>query len=98
MTGNDLLIWLQNWYASQCNGEWEHSYGIHIGTLDNPGWTIDINLRETELENKFMNEIEIERSDDDWIDCFIRDKHFKGNGGPHNLIELLTIFKDWATH
>jgi hypothetical protein len=29
---------LQVWYGAQCNGSWEHTYGIKIETLDNPGW------------------------------------------------------------
>jgi hypothetical protein len=35
---NDLISWLQRWYTAQCDGGWEHHYGITIGTLDNPGW------------------------------------------------------------
>ncbi|SDZ15114.1 Immunity protein 53 [Micromonospora pattaloongensis] len=23
-----VWTWLQAWYASQCNGEWEHEYGL----------------------------------------------------------------------
>jgi hypothetical protein len=31
---------IQKWYLEQCNGDWEHSYGIEITTMDNPGWYI----------------------------------------------------------
>lgn len=31
---NDDLIWLQSWYLSNCDGEWEHGYGVAIDTLD----------------------------------------------------------------
>ncbi|MFE2849501.1 Imm53 family immunity protein, partial [Streptomyces scopuliridis] len=33
-----LLDWLQNWYTQQCDGDWEHEWGVKIATLDNPGW------------------------------------------------------------
>jgi hypothetical protein len=33
----DALSRLQAWYFAQCDGEWEHSYGIHIENCDNPG-------------------------------------------------------------
>ena len=36
----DALYLLQRWYVAQCDGEWEHAYGVEIGTLDNPGWSI----------------------------------------------------------
>ncbi|MGK7942612.1 MAG: Imm53 family immunity protein [Crocosphaera sp.] len=33
MMENNAFFWLQDWYTSQCNGEWEHTYGIDIKTL-----------------------------------------------------------------
>jgi len=33
----NLLQFLQEWYLEQCNGDWEHEFGIKIETLDNPG-------------------------------------------------------------
>lgn len=44
----DSIKLLQNWYASQCDGEWEEQYGVKIDTLDNPGWNVRIGLDETE--------------------------------------------------
>ncbi|WP_239135544.1 Imm53 family immunity protein, partial [Actinoplanes derwentensis] len=29
----DALTWLQGWYATQCDGDWEHEYGVSIETL-----------------------------------------------------------------
>lgn len=40
---NNLITQLQNWYKSQCDGIWEHEYGLDISTLDNPGWRVHIN-------------------------------------------------------
>ncbi|GHB54781.1 hypothetical protein GCM10010331_48120 [Streptomyces xanthochromogenes] len=34
----NVLDRLQSWYSAQCNGDWEHEWGIKIDTLDNPGW------------------------------------------------------------
>lgn len=38
---------IQAWYAELCNGDWEHGYGVHVETMDNPGWSLRINLSET---------------------------------------------------
>lgn len=46
---DNLLEWLQDWYLQQCDGEWEHFYGVKIETLDNPGWYIEIDLNDTTL-------------------------------------------------
>lgn len=43
----DTLQELQRWYRSQCNGDWEHSYGVKIDTLDNPGWSVTVELADT---------------------------------------------------
>jgi len=41
------LTWLQGCYMSNCNGDWEHLYGVRIETLDNPGWTLRVELAGT---------------------------------------------------
>ena len=90
------LIWLQNWYTSQCNEDWEHRYGIDIKTLDNPGWLIIIDLVGTELENYKFDEVSIQRSDNNWIDCIVKNQKFQGAGGSFNLLEILSVFRDWV--
>lgn len=89
------LDWLQKWYKSHCNGDWEHSNGLEIGTLDNPGWYINIDLTDTELENKPFEELKIDRNSHNWIICKVEDNMFKAFGGPLNLSEITEIFKDW---
>src|ERR1700722_3691288 len=86
MSENDFL-WLLKWYQNHCNGDWEHGSGIHIGTLDNPGWSITINLENTALEDKKFQEIEIERSENNWLFCFIKNNKFEGRCGTINLPE-----------
>ena len=54
---------LEKWYRQQCNGDWEHSWGIKIDTLDNPGWTIEINLNETIAEGRTLQRVRIERTE-----------------------------------
>ena len=62
---DDHLSWLINWYNSQCDGDWEGSFGIQIQTTVNPGWGVTINIEQTELEYKEYNEIRIERTEND---------------------------------
>jgi hypothetical protein len=47
----ELIEQIQVWYAAQCDGDWEHQYGVSIETLDNPGWSVTIDLSGTSLEN-----------------------------------------------
>jgi hypothetical protein len=92
---------LQNWYHSQCNGDWEHGFGVKIETLDNPGWKISINLEDTDLEGKEFPEVSYgvgenaDASGDDWIICKVVGKKFEAFGGPHKFEELLQVFLKW---
>lgn len=92
----NMIEWIQNWYNSNCDGYWEHMYRVKIETVDNPGWSIYIDLTDTYLEEKEFNTVQYDRSDDDWIICRKEEDVFKGAGGPGKLNEILCIFKSWV--
>jgi len=92
----NALTELQAWYASNCDGEWEHYYGVEIGTLDNPGWALRINLVGTNLEDHVFSERIVETSDDNWYLCRVVANQFEGTCDPSKLELLLKIFLDWA--
>jgi len=81
---------IQSWYVSQCDGNWEHRFGLTVGTLDNPGWMVDIDLHQTDLEDRPFSTVNygavaesIENSGE-WLNCAVDDKVFKGRGGPES--------------
>ena len=87
---------LERFFASHCDGDWEHGQGIRIETLDNPGWSIKIDIPESSIFEKEFKSIEIHRSEHDWVVCRIKGNDFEAFGGPHNLGEMLLIFLSWA--
>src|SRR5436309_1348331 len=91
------LPFLQSWYQQQCNGFWEHSYGVTIETLDNPGWMVTVDLTETPLERATMEPVRRERSPRDWLVCEVAQRQFRGQGDSQKLSEILTIFQTWVT-
>lgn len=88
---------LQEWFAAQCDGHWEHQYGVKIESLDNPGWCFEADLHGTRLEGRPFEEVESSRSKRDWVRCRVRSKRFEGFGGLLNLEELIEIFLKWAS-
>ncbi|MBK9940716.1 MAG: immunity 53 family protein [Kouleothrix sp.] len=93
------LTRLQKWYESYCDGDWEHGFGIRITTLDNPGWSMTINLEGTDLENQPFSPIEDIEPERDWIRCWVTENTFHGVGGPQKLEAMIELFLDWAdTH
>lgn len=87
---------LQQWYQRQCDGDWEHSYGIKIDTLDNPGWVLTIDLVDTELEGEILNRIRLDRSEVDWLQREISQRRYVACGGVSNLEEMIQQFLDFA--
>jgi immunity protein 53 of polymorphic toxin system len=93
---SELVERLEQWYSDQCDGDWEHTWGVHIGTLDNPGWRIRIHLNETSLSGREFVPVKVDRSDLDWFQCWIKDEEFNGAGGVRNLRDILRVFLEWA--
>jgi len=92
----DNLGWLQSWFVSHCDGDWEHLYGVTINSLDNPGWAVEISLDGTELENLVVERHQIARTESDWLDYEVREKKFRGFCGPANLDDVIAEFRQLA--
>ena len=92
-----MLEELQRWYASQCDGEWEHAYGVTIESLDNPGWRLTIDLTGTPLEHKPFNELSDLDPQQDWIRCWVEEKRFQAACGPMMLSTVFSYFVQWAS-
>lgn len=98
----ETLKWIQKWFFEQCDGDWEHGYGIQLETIDNPGWSVKIRVENTNVQEKLFKSVTIERTEMDWIHCKTdydqeRDGfYFVAYGGPENLEEILAVFKAWV--
>ncbi|MCA6123259.1 hypothetical protein J6500_15340 [Bradyrhizobium sp. WSM 1704] len=53
----DVISSLCAWYARQCTNEWHEDRGVKIDTLDNPGWSLKIDLRGTVIQEKLFQEV-----------------------------------------
>jgi len=95
----ELLKRLQDWYQLHCDGDWEHSYGVIIDTLDNPGWKLSVDLTDTLLEDVDFQPVNIgdpENKNNFWIDCKKERNVFVGMGCVDSLEKLLSVFLDWS--
>ncbi len=91
-TDTNAIVFLMQWYQSQCNGDWEHQNGIRIRTIDNPGWSIDIDLEGTPLAGLVAAPALTERTEEDWTFFEVKEGLFRARGGPGNLLELIAHF------
>ena len=84
------------WYASNCDGDWEHQYGISIQTLDNPGWLVEIDLFNTVKENKKFDAQKFnEVGNTEWFDIKVVDKKLVGACSVSQFSTLLHICAKW---
>lgn len=88
---------LTDWYARQCDGEWEHGYGFKIDTLDNPGVVLRVDLRGTCLESvPFEERKEATDSKDRWMVCRRNEGKFEAFGAVGRVEDLIDAFLRWA--
>lgn len=92
------IVKLENWFSARCNGDWEHSTGFEISTLDNPGWCFDVRLHDTNMEGHSLEIVKTDRSEEDWFWCWTENGKFKARGGTRNLNEMIDFFIDWSNN
>ncbi|WP_264484699.1 immunity 53 family protein [Streptomyces longhuiensis] len=68
-----------------------------IETLDNPGWSVKIDLAETDLADREYPRQQVMRSAHDWVMAWTSEKAFHAACGPGQLTEDLTLFSAGAT-
>jgi hypothetical protein len=96
------LTRLQNWYHRQCDGRWEHSWGVRIESLDNPGWLVKINIVGTALHQcsfpKISEGVDSEgwAEGSRWLHCYIEGDTWHGAGDETKLEDILDAFLGWA--
>lgn len=91
-----VITAIQEWFASNCGDDWERDFGVQIETVGNPGWSVQINLEDTNLEHNAFDKIALRSSESDWLYCEVRAKTFRGTGDVNKLEEILQIFVTWA--
>ncbi|ROP37121.1 immunity 53 family protein [Saccharothrix texasensis] len=89
----DDLVFLQQWFSAHCDEDWEHGEGIKLISLDNPGWSLEVDLRGTGFEGRSMPRVKAERSETDWTQAWSDGRKFHAVGGAGNLVEVIGHFR-----
>ncbi|WP_205750881.1 immunity 53 family protein [Deinococcus sp. Arct2-2] len=88
--------YLANWFADNCDGDWEHQQGIKIQTTDNPGWHIQVDLYDTDLENISFPFYTVGDIDTDGFGVRCEDFKFNAFGGANSLTQLIALFRKFV--
>lgn len=87
---------MQSWYASNCDGEWEHEFGVRIATTDNPGWHIKIDVSETDLEGVLVQRERREFPGGGWMIAWSDGSVFQAACSPLSLCHVDAFFEKMA--
>ncbi|EJF54303.1 hypothetical protein SapgrDRAFT_2647 [Saprospira grandis DSM 2844] len=90
----DILAWIEDWFSFHCDGDWEHQYGFTIKTIESGGWSVQIDLIETLLEDTEIAWQLVKKSENDWYGLAIKDSVFTASGDLRKLSFLLHSFKE----
>ncbi|WP_299102714.1 immunity 53 family protein [uncultured Winogradskyella sp.] len=90
----EILEWIQDWFQSNCDGDWEHGDAIQITTLDNPGWDVEIDISKTSIANLEIKWVLNENGKQDWYGVKIQNQRFRAAGDASKLIYLLNLFRE----
>jgi hypothetical protein len=96
MPHRDNLEWLDDWYQSQCNGDWEHRRGIRLQAIDTTGWTLTIDLAGTSAANASPQRLALDTTCGEWIDCTMSGNRFEGSGDTRKVEQIIGVFRQWV--
>ncbi|WP_298671923.1 immunity 53 family protein [uncultured Sphingomonas sp.] len=102
---DDNLAWLSRWYLAQCDSDWELSYGVKIDTIDNPGWSLKIDLADTQMQGRAFERAEHGEPSGDleewqrtgsWWVARLEGDTFAVACGPLDLLAAIGVFRQWV--
>ncbi|WP_449386945.1 Imm53 family immunity protein [Chryseobacterium lineare] len=88
-----MIDWLQKWFKEQTDGNWEHEVIIKIESIDNPGWSIEIDLMKSDIIPIEWRLFEI--SDDNWLGYKFEDNIFYIAGDASKLDLSIRVFQEF---
>jgi hypothetical protein len=92
VTPDDVLDQLQAWYLEQCDGEWELDGSIRIDTIENPGWSLTVDLEGTAYAGLTLDRKEDDAGEADWIHWWSDGSQFHAYAGPAGLTRAVHEF------
>jgi hypothetical protein len=85
-----IMDLINKWLIINCNGDWEHEFGVRIISSDVPGWNIELDLSKTCLES--TNFSYSEKKEHSFIEINIIDNVFKAYCSLNYYNRCLSLF------
>ena len=91
---NPLLAWLEEFYISCCDGDWERCYTYRIVSTET-GWVASFSVEDLlDLDDKPFEDVVIEEPEG-VVECYVKKGIFIFRAHHRGLITAISIFKGW---
>ena len=90
---NSLLCWLEEFYYSCCDTDWEHMYGYSLISV-REGWLMVLSVEELCYEDYPFERVIIEEEGGK-VECYMLENQFIIRAHCRGLITGIRIFKEW---
>lgn len=87
------IQWLSEWFSSQCDGDWEHEFGVRLETLDNPGWRLCVDIVGTGVEGRVLPRSKADLGSGRWLWTSADGESYEASCDVRSLRELLAAFR-----
>ncbi|MFI5589994.1 Imm53 family immunity protein [Amycolatopsis sp. NPDC051758] len=91
------ILWLSEWFSSQCDGDWEHEFGVRLETLDNPGWRLLVDIVGTGVEGRVLPRSKVDLGAGRWLWTSADGKSYEGSCDVRSLRELVAAFRGFVS-
>lgn len=88
-----MINWSQTWFNSHCDSNWEHGSGVKIETINNPGWSVQIDMNGTNILLHKQDWELFELSDVSWVEYKVGNNIYFASGDPLQLELLIRVFR-----
>ena len=96
MKSTNIISWLERFNRRNCDRTSNSKFEIFVKSFQTRGWSVTIDLDGTSLSGASCERMDIERGPDNWVRCYVKDDVWEAIGGPHNLKEILELFRQWV--
>jgi hypothetical protein len=93
---DEAIEFLEGWYATQHDGEWELEHGVTICNVSNPGWALSVDLVGTDLEGRVLEDWTPVDLPDDWLYCHSDGRRFEALSSSPGLVRIIDGFRRFA--
>ena len=87
--------WLNRWHARKQKQD-HVDQTFQIETTPEGGWQVNVPLDQASLSQKPFSPVRRQRTQQDFVNCWVEGQDFKATAGARNLSEAIRVLRTWS--